>query len=195
MIQPGWPPPEALPARGTEEPNLPLGYCGYSFITLVRARRCWSRSLTRHRFNTPSCIAASTFCPRPEVLRWYSAQTMPSARCRPGPLSPICAPVPSGGPSSKPVVEAEPPAHCATFSYTLQLSYGPGPKPLTEATIIFGLSCWICSQVNPMRSRAPGAKFSTNTSQYLMSFSSTALPFLFLVSSVIERLLWFNIVK
>ena len=27
-----------------------------------------------------------------------------------------CAPVTIGGPSSKPVVEAEPPAHCATFS-------------------------------------------------------------------------------
>jgi len=39
---------------------------------------------------------------------------MPKARCNPVPLSPICAPVTSGGPSSKPVVEAEPPAHCAT---------------------------------------------------------------------------------
>ena len=42
---------------------------------------------------------------------------------------------------------------------------------------------------------APGAKFSTSTSQCLTSFSSTALPFLLLVSSVIERLLWFSIVK
>ena len=41
---------------------------------------------------------------------------MPSARCKPVPLSPICAAVTSGGPSSKPVVDAEPPAHCATFS-------------------------------------------------------------------------------
>ena len=31
---------------------------------------------------------------------------MPSARCSPVPLSPICAPVTSGGPSSKPVVDA-----------------------------------------------------------------------------------------
>jgi len=30
--------------------------------------------------------------------------------------SPIWAPVTSGGPSSKPVVDAAPPAHCATFS-------------------------------------------------------------------------------
>ena len=61
-------------------------------------------------------MAASTFCPRPVVFRWYKAATMPSARCNPVPLSPICAPVTSGGPSSKPVVDAEPPAHCAMFS-------------------------------------------------------------------------------
>src|SRR6185503_15473369 len=33
---------------------------------------------------------------------------MPSARCNPVPLSPICAPVTSGRPSRKPVVEAAP---------------------------------------------------------------------------------------
>ena len=82
----------------------------------VRSRRCWSRIFTRHRLSTASCIGASTFWPRPVLLRWYSAATMPSARCRPVPLSPICAPVTTGGPSSKPVVEAAPPAHCATFS-------------------------------------------------------------------------------
>src|SRR6202158_1380661 len=53
----------------------------------------------------------------------------------------------------------------------------------------------MCSQVKPMRSSAPGAKFSTSTSQCLTSLSSIALPFLLLVSSVTERLLWFNIVK
>src|SRR5438445_528103 len=36
---------------------------------------------------------------------------MPSARCSPVPLSPICAPVTSGGPSSNPVVLAAPPLH------------------------------------------------------------------------------------
>ncbi len=51
------------------------------------------------------------------------------------------------------------------------------------------------SQVKPMRSSAPGAKFSTSTSQCLTSVSSTALPLGFLVSSVIERLLWLSIVK
>ena len=33
-----------------------------------------------------------------------------------GPESPICAPVTNGGPSRNPVVDAEPPAHWATFS-------------------------------------------------------------------------------
>ena len=54
---------------------------------------------------------------------------MPKLRCSPVPLSPICAPVTSGGPSRKPVVDAAPPAHCATFSYTLQSTYGRGRSP------------------------------------------------------------------
>src|SRR5665213_1207797 len=120
---------------------------------------------------------------------------MPSARCSPVPLSPICAPVRSGSPSRNPVVDAAPPVHCATFSYTLQSSYGPGPKPLIEATIIFGLRLWIFSQGNPMRSSTPGPKFSTNTSQLLISAVRTSLPLAFLVSSVIERLLWLSMVK
>ena len=60
--QPGW----ILKCKGYEsDPNAYI-----YFITPVRSRRCWSRSLTRHRFNTPSCMAASTFWPRPVVLRW-----------------------------------------------------------------------------------------------------------------------------
>src|ERR1700688_3598814 len=120
---------------------------------------------------------------------------MPSAICRPVPLSPICAPVTSGGPARKPGVDAAPPVHCATFSYTLQSSNGPGPKPLIDATIIFGLMPWIFSQGNPMRSSTPGPKFSTSTSQLLISAVRTSLPFGFLVSSVIERLLWLSMVK
>ncbi len=46
-----------------------------------------------------------------------------------------------------------------------------------------------------MRSSTPGAKFSTSTSQCFTRRSSTALPRGFLVSSVIERLLWFSMVK
>ena len=58
-----------------------------------------------------------------------------------------------------------------------------------------GFSSWMCSQVKPMRSSAPGAKFSTSTSQVLISLSTTALPFGSLVLTVIERLLWLSIVK
>ena len=58
-----------------------------------------------------------------------------------------------------------------------------------------GLSSWMCSQVSPMRSSAPGAKFSTSTSQVFTSRSSTFLPFGFLESSVMERLLWLSMVK
>ena len=58
-----------------------------------------------------------------------------------------------------------------------------------------GFSSWMRSQVKPMRSSAPGAKFSTSTSQVLISRSSTSLPLGSLVLTVIERLLWFSMVK
>ncbi len=64
-----------------------------------------------------------------------------------------------------------------------------------DATIICGLSSWMRFQEKPIRSSTPGAKFSTSTSQLFTSSSSTVLPVGFLVSSVIERLLWFSIVK
>ena len=51
------------------------------------------------------------------------------------------------------------------------------------------------SQVKPMRSSAPGPKFSTMTSDSLIIFSSTALPSGFLVSRVSERLLLLSMVK
>src|ERR1700740_212633 len=54
---------------------------------------------------------------------------------------------------------------------------------------------WIFSQGNPMRLSTPGPKFSTRTSQLLISAVRTSLPLGFLVSSVIERLLWFSMVK
>src|SRR5690242_8993878 len=54
---------------------------------------------------------------------------------------------------------------------------------------------WIFSQGKPMRSSTPGPKFSTSTSQVLISAVRTSLPLGFLVSSVIERLLWFSMVK
>src|SRR6266516_5709296 len=46
-----------------------------------------------------------------------------------------------------------------------------------------------------MRSSTPGPKFSTSTSQFLISAVRTSLPLGFLVSSVIERLLWLSMVK
>src|ERR1700675_4372786 len=54
---------------------------------------------------------------------------------------------------------------------------------------------WIFSHGNPMRSSTPGPKFSTSTSQLLISAVRTSLPLGFLVSSVIERLLWLSMVK
>src|SRR6202043_1620723 len=57
------------------------------------------------------------------------------------------------------------------------------------------LMLWIFSQGNPMRSSTPGPKFSTSTSQLLISAVRTSLPFGFLVSTVIERLLWLSMVK
>ncbi len=47
----------------------------------------------------------------------------------------------------------------------------------------------MCSQVSPMRSSAPGAKFSTSTSHCLTSRSRISLPLGCLLSIVIERLL------
>src|SRR4051812_27016978 len=54
---------------------------------------------------------------------------------------------------------------------------------------------WIFSQGKPMRSSTPGPKFSTSTSQLLINAVRTSLPLGFLVSSVIDRLLWLSMVK
>src|ERR1700677_3280488 len=51
------------------------------------------------------------------------------------------------------------------------------------------------AQVKPIRSSAPGAKFSTMTSQDFTSPSRTSLPTLWRPSISIERLLWFSMVK
>src|SRR5262249_61739578 len=58
-----------------------------------------------------------------------------------------------------------------------------------------GLSAWMRSQVKPMRSSAPGAKFSARTSQVLIRRSMIFLPRGFLESTVIDRLLWLSMVK
>ncbi len=55
-------------------------------------------------------------------------------------------------------------------------AYLPGPKPLIEAMMMRGLIFWIRSQEKPIRSSAPGAKFSTSTSHSSTSRVSTSLP-------------------
>src|SRR6185369_6210031 len=61
--------------------------------------------------------------------------------------------------------------------------------------IMRGLISWTFSQGKPMRSSAPGAKFSTSTSHSLIRRTRISLPFGSLVVMVIERLLWFSMVK
>ena len=65
-------------------------------------------------------METDTFWPRPVALRWMIAVSRPISRCMPVLLSPSAPPLTVGGPSQKPVVEAAPPAHCATFSYTFR---------------------------------------------------------------------------
>ena len=60
---------------------------------------------------------------------------------------------------------------------------------------ILGLISRTRSQGKPMRSRAPGAKFSTSTSQALTSRVRTSLPVSFLELSSMDRLLWLSMVK
>jgi hypothetical protein len=58
----------------------------------------------------------NTLWPLPVFSRLKRAARMPIKRCMPVLLSPSAAPLTVGGPSQKPVVEAAPPAHCATLS-------------------------------------------------------------------------------
>ena len=58
-----------------------------------------------------------------------------------------------------------------------------------------GLSLWTYSQVRPMRSSAPGAKFSTSTSQVLISRLRISMPLGCLESMVIDRLVPLSMVK
>jgi hypothetical protein len=66
--------------------------------------------------STASCIETETFCPTPVFCRASSAVKMPISKCIPLLLSPRAAALTVGGPCENPVVEAAPPAHCATFS-------------------------------------------------------------------------------
>src|SRR5438874_5958117 len=131
----------------------------------------------------------NTLWPLPVFSRCMRAARMPIKRCMPLLLSPSAAALTVGGPSQKPVVEALPPAHWATFSYDLRSEKGePSGKPLTTPKIRRGLSSWICSQVKPWRSSAPGAMFSTITSERRINSSRIALPSGFFVSISSDRL-------
>ena len=140
-------------------------------------------------------MATVTRWPLPVCVRWSSAARMPATRWIPVPESPICAPVAVGGPSSNPVVLIAPPIAWATTSYALKFSYLPGPKPLIDANTRPGLSSWSRSQVKPIRSIAPGAKFSTRTSEFFTRSMKISLPRSDFMFSVMLRLLQFSIVK
>ena len=58
-----------------------------------------------------------------------------------------------------------------------------------------GLISWMRSHEKPIRSRAPGAKFSAMTSQLSSRRVKRAFPLSLLVLRVTLRLLWFSIVK
>ena len=82
----------------------------------MRSRRCWSRSLTRHRLSTPSCIDTATFWPWPVLSRLTQRGENADRQVHAG-----VAVAERGGADGRravpqPVVEAAPPAHCATFS-------------------------------------------------------------------------------
>ncbi len=77
----------------------------------------------------------------------------------------------------------------------LAVLVGAGAEALHRGDDHARVELLMCSQVRPMRSSAPGAKFSTSTSQVLISSLSTRLPCGCLESIVIERLLWLSMVK
>lgn len=93
------------------------------------------------------------------------------------------------------MVDIDPPIACATTSYALKLVYGPSPKPLMDAYTMRGLISCMRSQVNPIRSTAPGPKFSTMTSERRISSVRISLPRSVLVLRVMLRLLQLSIVK
>lgn len=141
-------------------------------------------------------METETFWPSPVASRWMIAVNSPIIRCIPLLLSPSAEPLMVGGPSQNPVVDAAPPAAWATFSYTLRSFHGESSlKPLTEPKIRRGFSAWMWSQPRPIRSMAPGAKFSTRRSASRISLSITSLPSGDLVSMARERLLLFSMVK
>ena len=88
---------------------------------------------------------------------------MPSARFRPVPESPIWAPVTSGGPSGKPVVDAEPPARALSplvydsKSKLYVLFGGDHLDYLTNDTWVFDQAKNQWSQRHPINAPPPRA--------------------------------------
>ena len=99
-----------------------------------------------------------------------------TTRCTPVPLSPICAPVTVGGPSS-PAGRAGRPAHALRdILIGLEIGVAAGPEPLDRGVDDARIDLRMRSQVKPWRSSTPGPKFSTITSHLPIMSSSTFLP-------------------
>ncbi len=93
-------------------------------------------------------------------------------------------------PSYHPVVEAAPPADCATGSNALTRSNRlPLLKPFSDAMMRRGLSACTASQPNPSFSTSPGPMFSTNTSASLSRSVRIFLPSGFFMFNVTDFLL------
>jgi hypothetical protein len=104
-----------LPARGTASPNVPFAVLAVFFSGTVREALLVAQldaAEVEHAVLHRAAPSGRGRCGVALIERGDDAER----EMQPVPLSPICAPVTSGGPSRKPVVEAEPPAHCATFS-------------------------------------------------------------------------------
>ena len=120
---------------------------------------------------------------------------MPSARCRPVPLSPICAPVTSGGPSRKPVVEADAARALGDVLVDLAVLVGAGAEALDRGIDHARVELLDALPGEPHAIERAGREVLDQHVAFLHRRSRISMPFLFLLSMVIERLLWFSIVK
>jgi len=69
-MRPGWPPPESFAgARHRVAERNALAELAVLSKRAMGEDAGWSRSFTRARLSTPSCIAAVTFWPLPETVR------------------------------------------------------------------------------------------------------------------------------
>ncbi len=68
-MRPGWPPPESLPARGVASPERDALAELAVFAERAVREALLVAQLHPHRLSTPSCMAQSTFWPRPLCVR------------------------------------------------------------------------------------------------------------------------------